>query len=103
MGSALRLPVLGGMTSAAVMTCLRSGHIRTVAAVPHGGQDPDALDWRGKLALILGGEGAGVPDDIAHSCDVMASIRMAAPVESLNVAAAGAILVYAARRQRGDW
>ena len=102
MGSALRLPVLGGMASAAVMTCLRSGHIRTVAAVPHGGQDPDALDWHGKLALILGGEGAGVPEDIARSSDVMASIPMAAPVESLNVAAAGAILVYAARRQRGD-
>jgi TrmH family RNA methyltransferase len=101
MGSALRLPVVGGITNASVMTCLRSGGIRTVAAVPRGGEDPDTIDWRGRVALIVGGEGAGVPDQIAGQCDRLASIPMAARVESLNVAAAGAILVYAARRQRG--
>ena len=100
MGSVLRLPVVGGMAPASVMTCLRSGHIRTVAAVPRGGVDPDTIDWRGRVALILGGEGAGIPEEITRSCDSLASIPMAARVESLNVAAAGAILVYAARRQR---
>lgn len=100
MGSALRLPVVGGMTTASVMTCLRSGGIRTVAAVPHSGEDPDAIDWRGRVALVLGGEGAGVPDEITRSCNAVVSIPMAARVESLNVAAAGAILVYAARRGR---
>jgi TrmH family RNA methyltransferase len=101
MGSALRLPVVGGMATASVMTCLRSGSIQTAAAVPRGGEDPDAVDWRGRVALILGGEGAGVPDEVLRSCDRLVSIPMAARVESLNVAAAGAILVYAARRQRG--
>ena len=100
MGSALRLPVVGGLTSASVLTCLRSGGIRAVAAVPRGGEDPDAIDWRGRVALIVGGEGAGVPDEVTRQCDQLASIPMAARVESLNVAAAGAILVYAARRQR---
>ena len=100
MGSALRLPVAGGMTTASVMTCLRSGGIQTVAAVPRGGEDPDAVDWRGRVALILGGEGTGVPDEITRSCNRVVSIPMADRVESLNVAAAGAILVYAARRQR---
>jgi TrmH family RNA methyltransferase len=100
MGSALRLPVVGGMTGAYVMTCLRSGGIRTIAAVPRGGDDPDAIDWRGRVALIVGGEGAGLPADVTRHCDRLASIPMAAGVESLNVAAAGAILVYAARRQR---
>jgi tRNA G18 (ribose-2'-O)-methylase SpoU len=69
--------------------------------VPRGGQDPDAIDWRGKVALILGGEGAGVPDEVIRQSDLLVSIPMAARVESLNVAAAGAILVYAGRRQRG--
>ena len=100
MGSALRLPMVGGMTAASVMTCLRSGGVRTVAAVPRGGEDPDTIDWRGKVALILGGEGAGVPDEITQSCDALVSIPMAARVESMNVAAAGAVLVYAARRKR---
>jgi TrmH family RNA methyltransferase len=100
MGSALRLPVVGGVATAFVMTCLKSGGIRTVAAVPHGGEDPDAIDWRGRVALILGGEGGGVPDEITRSCDTVVSIPMAGRVESLNVAAAGAVLVYAARRRR---
>jgi RNA methyltransferase, TrmH family len=98
MGSALRLPVVGGMTTASVMTCLRSGGIRSVAAVPRGGVDPDSLDWQGKVALILGGEGAGLPDEVTRDCDARVSIPMAARVESLNVAAAGAILLYAMRR-----
>ena len=101
MGSALRLPVVGGMTNALAMTCLRNGGIRSIAAVPRGGQDPDAIDWRGKVALIVGGEGAGVPDEVIRQSDLLVSIPMAARVESLNVAAAGAILVYAGRRQRG--
>jgi TrmH family RNA methyltransferase len=101
MGSALRLPVVGGMTDAYVMTCLRSGGIRTIAAMPRGGDDPDTIDWRGRVALIVGGEGAGLPDEVTRRCDRLASVPMAAGVESLNVGAASAILVYAARRQRG--
>jgi TrmH family RNA methyltransferase len=101
MGSTLRLPVVGGMPTTSVMTCLKTGGIRSIAAVPRGGQDPDAIDWRGKVALIVGGEGSGLPDEVTTSCDALVSIPMAARVESLNVAAAGAILVYAARRQRG--
>ena len=100
MGSVLRLPVVSGMSTASVMTCLRSGGIRTIAAVPRGGEDPDTIDWHGRVALILGGEGAGVPETITQSCDALVSIPMAARVESMNVAAAGAVLVYAARRKR---
>jgi tRNA G18 (ribose-2'-O)-methylase SpoU len=62
--------------------------------------DPETVDWRGRLALILGGEGGGVPDEITQSCETVVTIPMATRVESLNVAAAGAILVYAARRKR---
>jgi len=101
MGSTLRLPVVGGMPTASVMTCLKTGGIRSIAAVPRGGQDPDAIDWRGKVALLVGGEGAGLSDEVTSQSDALVSIPMAARVESLNVAAAGAILVYAARRQRG--
>jgi len=101
MGSTLRLPVVGDLSTASVMTCLESGRIRTIAAVPRGGQDPDAIDWRGKVALIVGGEGAGLPGAVTSNCHALVSIPMAARVESLNVAAAGAILIYAARRQRG--
>jgi TrmH family RNA methyltransferase len=100
MGSALRLPVVAGMTPEAVLNCMKTAQLRLVAAVPRGGEPPDELDWRGQIGLLLGGEGSGLSDEILAQCDNRVSIPMAQTVESLNVAAAGAILVYAARRQR---
>jgi TrmH family RNA methyltransferase len=101
MGSVFRLPVVGGMPTGDVFGYLREGRVRAVAALPRGGADPDTVDWRGKIAIVLGGEGAGLPADVIDACQARVSVPMAARVESLNVAAAGAILVYAARRGRG--
>lgn len=100
MGSGLRLPVVGGMAADAVLACMAGAGLRTVAAVPQDGQDPDALDWRGPVGLLLGGEGPGLPASLVSRCSARVTIPMASPVESLNVAVAAAILVYAARRQR---
>jgi TrmH family RNA methyltransferase len=100
MGSVLRLPVAAGVTSAEALECLRRSGVRAVAGVARGGLDPDALDWSGKAAIVLGGEGAGLSQEIVNACDARVSVPMAPEVDSLNVATAGAILVYAARRQR---
>jgi TrmH family RNA methyltransferase len=100
MGSALRMPIATGQTLDAIVHCARASGVRTVAAVPRDGRAPDAADWRGSVALLLGGEGRGLPAGLLTACDDLVTIPMAAPVESLNVAVAGAILIYAARRQR---
>jgi RNA methyltransferase, TrmH family len=100
MGSVLRLPIAAGLGTHQGFTLMRKSGVRTVAAIPRGGQDPDAIDWRGKTGLLLGGEGPGLTDEAIALCDARVTIPMAGGVESLNVAAAGAILVYAARRQR---
>jgi tRNA G18 (ribose-2'-O)-methylase SpoU len=83
-----------------VLGCLRDAGIRLVATIPRGGDDPDAMDWRGRVAIVLGGEGPGLPMGVLAQCDASVSIPMAKNVESLNVAVAAAILVYAARRSR---
>jgi TrmH family RNA methyltransferase len=100
MGSVLRLPIAADLTAHQAFTLMRKSGVRTIAAVPRGGQDPDAVNWRGKVGLLLGGEGPGLTDEAIALCDARVTIPMAGGVESLNVAAAGAILVYAARRQR---
>jgi RNA methyltransferase, TrmH family len=100
MGSALRIPIAAGQTVEAIVRCARVSGTRTVAAVPREGLAPDDVDWCGSVALILGGEGRGLPPDVVSECDDLVTIPMTPPVESLNVAVAGAILIYAARRQR---
>jgi TrmH family RNA methyltransferase len=100
MGSALRMPIAAGQTLDAIVRCAKASGVRTMAAVPRGGRAPDEIDWRGAVTLLLGGEGRGLPAGLLPACDELVTIPMAPPVESLNVAAAGAILVYAARRQR---
>ena len=100
MGSALRLPVVAGMTAEAVMNCMADAGVRMIAAVARDGESPDAVDWRGTVGLFVGGEGPGLSDAIVARCTTRVTIPMAAAVESLNVAVAAGVLVYAARRQR---
>jgi TrmH family RNA methyltransferase len=100
MGSALRLPVARGVSIGAVLQALQKSRTKMIAAVPRDGRDPDAVDWSGRIALLLGGEGQGLDPRVIEAMDERVTIPMQPPVESLNVAASAAILIYAARRSR---
>jgi 23S rRNA (guanosine2251-2'-O)-methyltransferase len=50
--------------------------------------------------LVLGREGAGLHDLVRRTCDHLLRIPMAGRVHSLNVSAAGAVVLYEAARQR---
>jgi len=100
MGSALRLPIVAGLSIDAALECLARAGVRVVAAIPRGGEDPDTVEWRGKVALLLGGEGSGLDMGVLTQCETTVSIPMSPRVESLNIATAAAVLVYAARRAR---
>jgi 23S rRNA (guanosine2251-2'-O)-methyltransferase len=60
----------------------------------------DQFDFTGDLVIVLGGEGAGLHDLVRRTCDHLLSIPMAGGVSSLNVSAAGAVVLYEAARQR---
>ena len=100
MGSALRLPVATGLGPDQILMEMQQAGMRTVASVARGGADPDAVSWKGRVGLWIGGEGPGLADTLVERCDERVTIPMAPHVESLNAAVAGALLVYAARRQR---
>jgi len=100
MGSALRLPI-GRRPSAgdAVAEARRHG-CAIVVTVPRGGRSIFETDLTRPVAVVIGGEGAGVPSSVVDAADEQVSIPMATPVESLNTAAAAAVVLYEARRQR---
>jgi TrmH family RNA methyltransferase len=72
---------------------------RLLCAVPRAGAAPASLDLSGPLGWILGAEGQGVSAEAAARAAQRVSIPLAQGAESLNVAAAAAVLLYERRRQ----
>lgn len=67
---------------------------------PLAGKRYTALDLRGPIALVFGGEGTGVRPGVLSKCDERVSIPMRGRVSSLNVSAAAAIVLFEVVRQR---
>jgi 23S rRNA (guanosine2251-2'-O)-methyltransferase len=65
-----------------------------------GSSDYDQFDLTGNCVLVLGREGAGLHDLVRRTCDHLLRIPMMGGVSSLNVSAAGAVVLYEASRQR---
>jgi tRNA G18 (ribose-2'-O)-methylase SpoU len=59
--------------------------------------DKFAIDVPEKLALVLGTEGDGLSSEAVQSADFVVSIPMRGSVDSLNVAAASAVAMWALR------
>lgn len=71
-----------------------------VATVVHGGQDLFATRLPQRLVYVLGAESQGMDTVLAAACDLRLSIPGSGAVESLNVAAATAVLLAAWRHGR---
>jgi 23S rRNA (guanosine2251-2'-O)-methyltransferase len=57
-------------------------------------------DLSGPTVLVMGGEGSGIRPRVAAACDGLVSLPQRGLVESLNVSAAAAALLFEALRQR---
>jgi len=60
----------------------------------------DQFDLTGNLVIVLGREGAGLHPLVRRTCDHLLRIPMLGGVSSLNVSAAGAVVLFEAARQR---
>jgi TrmH family RNA methyltransferase len=100
MGGTFRLPIAARGSISDVVASAQELGVRLVAAVPRGGTPLPNLDLREPTAIVLGGEGAGVSHTTMAAVQETVTIPMKAPVESLNVAIAAALILYEATRQR---
>jgi TrmH family RNA methyltransferase len=73
-----------------------------IATTPH----TDALYWdadlQGRIAVLLGAEHEGLSQRWLEAAAVRVTIPMSGLADSLNVATAGALLLYEALRQRRE-
>jgi 23S rRNA (guanosine2251-2'-O)-methyltransferase len=60
------------------------------------------VDWRGGVVLVLGAEGRGLRPRVAAACDDLVALPLRGRVESLNVSATAAVLMYEMLHQRLD-
>ncbi len=72
----------------------------SVATVAHGGTNLYELDLGGPILWLVGNEGAGLCAELVAAAKLRATIPLAAGTESLNVAAATAVCLFEASRQR---
>jgi RNA methyltransferase, TrmH family len=72
---------------------LRGAGFKLAATVVRGGTNLFATNLPQRLIYVLGAEGEGMNDELARACDLHVSIPGSGAVESLNVAAATAVLL----------
>jgi RNA methyltransferase, TrmH family len=99
-GSIFREPLLRVKLAESIAALKQQG-IRVVATSSHKGKPLHEADFNGAAMIVVGNEGAGVPQEILSLADELVTIPHSPRVESLNAGIAASILLYEAARQRG--
>lgn len=99
-GSLFHLPVAEDADLDDVVAGCRREGLQLVATSARGAVPFDEADLTRRSALVFGNEARGLPDAFAASCDVTVRVPLHGRAESLNLAAAVAVLLYEAARQR---
>lgn len=102
MGSAFRLPIFTDQDVETVLDLARSTGMRIVATDAGGDVVYSDFDWSEPVMVVFGNEGRGIEPRLLERSDAVLRIPLCAPVESLNVAAAAAVVLFEAVRQRGN-
>jgi len=100
-GSVFRMPVVAA--TAEEIARLKLQEVRLLAAVGFDDSETVAaqeMDFSTGCALMIGNEGAGLTAEWIDMADARVTIPCPGPVESLNAAIAGSLLLYEASRQR---
>ncbi|HEY7920973.1 MAG TPA: RNA methyltransferase [Streptosporangiaceae bacterium] len=101
-GSLFHLPVVTGPPAAVAVGALRERGLRVLAADGGAGTTLDDLQSAGRLgqptAWLFGNEAWGLPSDVLDLADDAVAVPIYGRAESLNLAAAAAVCLYASAR-----
>jgi TrmH family RNA methyltransferase len=103
-GSLFHLPVVAGVPPNQAIRALRGAGLRVLAADARAGRSLDELgpgELAAPTAWIFGNEAWGLPDEVVALADETVAVPIYGRAESLNLATAAAVCLYAnARAQR---
>jgi len=98
-GAIFRLPILRGLSADEIVALLRRRRVQLFTTMVAGGLPPVRADFTAPLAVVFGSEAVGVLPEFRNAGEPL-TIPLAARAESLNVAAAAAVILYEIARQR---
>jgi TrmH family RNA methyltransferase len=98
-GSLFREPLIRVKLGESIVALKQHG-IHVLATSSHKGKPLHEANFTGAAMIVVGNEGAGVPQEILSLADELVTIPHSARVESLNAGIAASILLYEAARQK---
>lgn len=98
MGSIFAVPIIIEREFELVRAWASEHEIRIIGTSGYAESSHWDFDWAPPLAILLGNEGDGLPEELLNDCDATVRIPMTGTAESLNLGVAAAILMYESRR-----
>jgi len=100
-GAIDHIPVARVTNTTRLLEGLKEAGVWIYAVEPTAGRLFTDVDLRGPVGFVFGGEGKGIRPGVLQHCDDRIRIPMKGQVQSLNVSASAAVILFEAVRQRG--
>src|SRR5262249_18396213 len=99
-GAAAHVPIVRVKNLVNAMDQIKNRGIWVVGVHPAGTEDWTDFDYKGPIAVVLGGEHRGLRRLVREHCDVLVRLPMLGNIQSLNISVAAGVVLYEIVRQR---
>ncbi|HEX2705474.1 MAG TPA: RNA methyltransferase, partial [Candidatus Lustribacter sp.] len=99
-GSVFHVPIVTGLPVETILGEMRHAGLRLFAADGAAAESLDDADLTSAHAWVMGNEAWGLPESTRDACDAVVRVPIYGQAESLNLAMATTICLYASARQQ---
>jgi 23S rRNA (guanosine2251-2'-O)-methyltransferase len=99
-GASAHLPVVRVKNLVSAIREMKDRGLWIVGVDPAATQDWTGFDYKGSIAIVLGGEHKGLRRLVREHCDVLVRLPMLGSIASLNISVAAGVVLYEVVRQR---
>lgn len=99
-GASAHLPVVRVKNLVSAIQDMKDRGLWIVGVDPAGTQNWTGFDYKGPVAIVLGGEHKGLRRLVRENCDVLVRLPMLGSIASLNISVAAGVVLYEVVRQR---